>query len=111
MPDNMYILIVASQSSPEKEDEYNRWYTEVHLPLLFGYRGVKKASRYRRTGDDDKSGKYLAIYEFESEEALEAFPESPEFKAAIQDFENMKEEVGFDPKWSTSYELIKSWER
>lgn len=111
MANNLIIQIVASQSSPEMEDEFNRWYTDVHVPMLFRYQGVKQASRYRRIDDDDKSSKYLAIYEFESAEATEAFPASPEFAAAIEDFENKKVDIGFIMKWSASYELISAWER
>lgn len=111
MPGNVIIQIVASQSTPEKEAEFDRWYTEVHVPMLFGFKGVKHASRYRRLGDDAKSAKYLAIYEFESAEALAAFPKSPEFAAAIKDFEDKKEAVGFNMQWAASYELVKSWER
>ena len=111
MPDNVIIQIVASQSTPEKEEEFNRWYTYVHVPMLFGYNGVKQASRYQRIGDDEKSSKFLAVYEFESKEAMEDFPASSEFTAAVEDFENKKEEVGFSLKWAASYELIKSWKR
>ncbi len=111
MTNNIIIQIVASESTPEKEAEFNRWYTDVHVPMLFEYRGIKQASRYKRIGDDEKSAKYLAIYEFESKDALVAFHESPEFAAAVEDFEKRRESVGFNIKWAASYELIKSWER
>ena len=111
MPDNLIIQIVASESTPEKEAEYNRWYTEVHVPMLFEYKGLKKAARYRLMGDSEEHARFLAIYEFENEEAQSAFPASPEFAAAIQDFENMKVEIDFKMKWAASYRLIKSWER
>jgi uncharacterized protein (TIGR02118 family) len=111
MANNVIIQIVASQSDPEREAEFNRWYTEVHVPMLFGYEGVKQASRYKRIGEGENSTKYLAIYEFESKEAMEAFPASPEFAAAVEDFENKKKDIGFNAKWAASYELIKSWKR
>ena len=111
MPDNVIIQIVASHSTPEKEEEFNRWYTDVHVPMLFGFQGVKQASRYRRIGDNDSACKFLAFYEFESKEAMEAFTSSPEFQAAIDDFENKKEDIDLEIKWAASYELIKSWQR
>ena len=111
MPDNLIIQIVASESTPEKEAEFNTWYTDVHVPMLFEYKGIKKAARYRLVGGNNEHAKFLAIYEFENEEAQEAFQESPEFAAAIEDFENTKEETGFTMKWAASYRLIKSWER
>jgi heme-degrading monooxygenase HmoA len=111
MPNNKLIQIVAAESTPEKDAKFEKWYTEVHVPMLFGFAGVKQASRYRLKGDDKNCSKYLTIYEFESEEALAAFPKSPAFAAAIQDFENKKETVGFTMRWAGVYELIKSWER
>lgn len=111
MADHRIIQIVASQSTPEKEEEYNQWYTDVHVPMLFGYKGVKQASRYRLIGDNNEYARYLAIYEFDDEEAMAGFAESPEFAAAVEDFEATKETVGFDMKWAVSYELIKTYTR
>ena len=64
----------------------------------------------------DAEIKFLQALKFdpkhkESKEALEAFPKSPEFAAAIDDFEKQREDVGFGIRWAASYELIKSWER
>ena len=111
MPTNKIIQIVASESTPEKEAKFNKWYTEVHIPMLMGYKGVKQASRYQRIGNDELGAKFLAIYEFETKEKMEAFPESDAFSDAIADFEANKERVGFTMKWVASYELIKSYEK
>ena len=111
MPSHKIIQIVASVSTPEKEVAFNKWYTEVHVPMLFAYEGVKQASRYQRIGEDEQGAKFLAIYEFESKEAMEAFPKSDAFADAIEDFENNKEAVGFTAKWVASYELLKSYEK
>lgn len=111
MGNNMLIQIVASESSPEKEAEYNKWYMDKHIPMLFGYKGMKQVSRYQRISDNEECAKYLVLYEFESKEAMDAFHKSPEFAAAIEDFENMREKVDFSLKWASAYELIRSWER
>jgi heme-degrading monooxygenase HmoA len=111
MPNNLLIQIVAAESTPEKDTEFDKWYTDVHVPMLFGFKGVKQASRYRLKGDGPGCAKYLTIYEFESEAALAAFPKSPAFADAIEDFENKKEKVGFTMKWAGVYELVKSWQR
>jgi len=105
------IQIVASQSTSEKEEEFNKWYTDVHVPMFFGFDGLKKAGRYQCIGDAGDNAKYLAIYEFEDEEALAAFPKSEAFTEAVKDFEERKEAVGFEMKWAASYELMKSWSR
>ncbi len=108
MVNNIIVQIVASESVNEKEVEFNRWYTDVHVPMLFEYKGIKQASRYQRIDDNEMGAKYLAIYEFKSRDDLVAFPKSPEFAAAVEDFEKKKEAVGFNMKWAASYELIRS---
>ncbi|MHB8105175.1 MAG: DUF4286 family protein [Dehalococcoidales bacterium] len=111
MPNNFLMQIVAAESTPEKDDFFDKWYTEEHVPMLFEFKGVKQASRYRLRGDDPHCAKYFAIYEFESEAALEAFPKSPAFAAAVADYEKKKGAVGFTMKWAGVYELIQSWKR
>ena len=62
-------------------------------------------------GDDEKNAKFLAIYEFDSKEEMDAFPDSPAFKDAIKDFDDNHEALEFNMKWVAVYELIKELER
>lgn len=60
------ILIVESQpSSPERVDEYNTWYNEVHLPEVCAVPGFVSATRYEPV---DADGPYVAIYELDLED-------------------------------------------
>lgn len=111
MPAYKIMQIVASESTPEKEEEFTEWYSETHLPMLFGFEGVKRASRYQLVGDDSANARFLAIYEFNSREDLDAFPDSRAFKDAIKDFDDNHEALGFKMKWVAVYELIKELER
>jgi hypothetical protein len=111
MPENVIIQIVAAESNPEKEAEFDRWYTEEHVPMLMGSKSLKQAARYRRIGDDASVSKFMTVYEFESKEAMEEFHKSSAFADAIKDYENKKEEVGFILRWAASYELIRSYKR
>jgi predicted ATP-dependent endonuclease of OLD family len=111
MPANLLIQIVAAESTPEKEAAFQEWYTEKHIPMLFGSKDVKQVRRYRLKNGSEQCSRYLTIYEFENEKALEEFNKSPDLAAAIEDFENAREEVGFTMKWAGVYELTKSWER
>ena len=108
---NRIILIVANEPSADREAEYNEWYTEKHIPMMFRFHGMKKASRYRLAGESKEAAKYLAVYEFGSKEDLEEFPRSQEFAAAVKDFDGKWKDGGFESKWNASYELIKSWEK
>jgi len=104
-------LIVANEPGPGREDEYNQWYTGTHIPMMFKFKGLKKVGRYHRLGDDEESSQYLAVYEFDSQEDLAAFPRSPEFAAAVVDFDKKWQGGGFERKWQAAYELIKTWEK
>ena len=59
------IMYVESRpSSPEREQEYNTWYDEVHIPELLTLDGIVAARRLRPL---DGKGPYVAIYELEGE--------------------------------------------
>lgn len=110
--DSKYTLkIIASECRIEDEGKFNKWYNEVHIPLLFKYQGIKRAGRYRQLDDNKEHPKYLALYEFESKEAMDAFESSPEFAAAMKDMDETGENSGFELKWVVAYEPIKTWER
>jgi antibiotic biosynthesis monooxygenase (ABM) superfamily enzyme len=111
MPGHKLIQIVAAESTPEKDAAFEKWYTEVHVPMLFGYEGVKQVSRYRRKGDDKNLSKYMTIYEFDNDKDMAGFTSSPAFAAAIADFEDKKDTVGFTARWVGVYERIKVWEK
>jgi hypothetical protein len=70
-------LIVFTEPSPGREDEYNRWYDEVHLREVLEVDGFVAAQRFRladaQIGDagGETPATYLAIYEIEAD-SLEA---------------------------------------
>ena len=66
---NKYILAVASNPVAGREDEYNDWYTNRHLGDVLKVPGFQSAQRFRIAQDDSSAQwKYLAIYEFESDD-------------------------------------------
>jgi hypothetical protein len=109
MVQNNYIMIVASECRPDVEDKFNKWYTEVHVPMFLKYPGVKQASRYKVSAEIPGVVKYLAIYEFENKAALDGFSTSEAFKEAVKDFDVMWKEGGLTIKWGAPYQLIKHW--
>ena len=104
--DGNVVLMLASDCEAAREDEFNEWYTGVHLPMFFKFEGLKKASRYRLRSEIPDCARYLAIYEFETEIALAAFLESPPYKAAVDDFNEKWKGGGFIGRWAASYERI-----
>ena len=111
MSDSIIINIVAADCSPEVETRFNQWYNEVHIPMLFPYDGMKKATRYQRVSDNKECPEYLALYEFENAKALADFMTSPEFTAATEEMRQTWKDGGFDIKWMAQYEPIKTWEK
>ena len=104
--------IVATECDPKDTVKFNQWYDEVHIPMLLKCRDLKKVTRYRMLDSDKEKAKFLAIYEFESKEALEAYSRSHEFKAAIDEMEEtLKQYKLFDLKWAVGYEQMKTWEK
>ena len=60
-------LVFSNCTDPARELEFNRWYTHVHLPDLSAARGFVAARRYVNT-DPRARSKYLAVYEFETDD-------------------------------------------
>jgi len=65
------VMVVQSRpSTAEREDEYNKWYDETHVPELCELPGIVSARRFRLSGTqgvqpDPSTHEYLAIYEIE----------------------------------------------
>jgi hypothetical protein len=54
--------------SPDKEDEYHKWYNETHLAQILSVDGIVSARRFAPT---DGEGPFIAIYELDCDD-LEA---------------------------------------
>ena len=59
------ILVESRPSSPDREQEYNTWYDEVHIPELLALDGIVAARRLRPVAGD---GPYVALYEVEGDD-------------------------------------------
>jgi hypothetical protein len=81
IPDSV-LLVYTDPASGAQEAEYNRWYSEVHLPDVVGVPGFVAATRYILTGLNVGKQfrpwivqrRYLAVYELEAkgEQAIAA---------------------------------------
>lgn len=106
------IVNIVGSDCPQNEAKFDKWYNEVHVPMLFKYKGIKKVTRYRLIGSSRGEGaKFLAVYEFENQKAMDAMAQSPEFKAAIDEMNETWKNGMFEIKWAASYAPIKTWER
>ncbi|MBN2238638.1 MAG: hypothetical protein JW712_02600 [Dehalococcoidales bacterium] len=54
---------------PEREDEYNDWYSNTHIPDMIQVPGMIRATRWESADSPDKTvRKYLALYEIETDD-------------------------------------------
>jgi hypothetical protein len=58
------IHVETRPSSPDRDQEYNAWYDEVHIPELVALDGFVSARRLRPVDGD---GPYVALYEIEGD--------------------------------------------
>lgn len=59
------IYVESRPSSPDRVEEFNKWYDEVHLHELLALDGFISARRLRPVSDD---GPYVALYEIEGDD-------------------------------------------
>jgi hypothetical protein len=58
-----YTLIVNTSPAEGREDEYNDWYDNVHLPEFLALPGVISGRRFKVVPAKDGKPVYSAIYE------------------------------------------------
>lgn len=63
--------MVHSNPVNSKEEEFNDWYSKVHLPEVLNIEGFLSAQRFKLSQTqmiDDQPYNYLAIYEIDSQD-------------------------------------------
>ena len=105
------IMIVGTQCPPEVEERFNTWYNEKHIPEVLKFKGIKRATRYKIAGGDETCPKFLAVYEFESRQALEEYGTGPVRAAAGEDWLRISKETGAEMIWRVQYEAIRTWQQ
>ena len=64
------IMEVRVNIAPDKEQEFNQWYNNVHLPEVTAVPGFVSGRRFQRVSGDEI--KYMALYELESLDVLKS---------------------------------------
>ena len=105
------INMVATECQPEVEGKFNKWYNEIHIPMLFKNKGVDKVTRYKIRGKDGEFPTYLAIYEFGSVAECQAYIDSQELADARAEMKETWKNGGWEIKWRLQYEEIKTWQK
>ena len=73
------LVVQTNPTAPDREDEFNAWYTKTHLHDVLTVPGYSAATRYRVVdgielleGLAPPAQRYLAIYEIESDDLAQA---------------------------------------
>ncbi len=77
------LFIVLAKITPDKEEAFNRWYNEIHMPAAIErLPGIRSGKRYRIEDErtlladgkvaQHREYQYLAVYEFESYDVMQA---------------------------------------
>ena len=57
------LAVLAKLKDPAREEEFNRWYTDIHIPDILDTGLYHTAYRYEALDPQAAGAKYLAIYE------------------------------------------------
>lgn len=62
------MLSLVDPVSPERDEDFNRWFNEVHGPEVLKLEGISSLTRYRAVAQflpesDQPMYRYLAVYE------------------------------------------------
>jgi len=108
MPGKPVINIVATRCQPVDDEKFNRWYNEVHIPMLLKYKKLLGVARYKVITESPTLPQYIAIYKYASLKDLQDFSKSPKLAAAAKE---MQETWGQKIELTSrvQYELIKEW--
>ncbi len=66
----MQTLMVISRAVPGREDEFNTWYQDVHVPDMLAIDGVKSCARQRllsSNGKPPEHAEFVALYEIDGD--------------------------------------------
>lgn len=63
-----YYFAFSDCNDPAREDEYNDWYSNTHLPDMLETPGMLRATRWMAVEPGKNVRKYLALYEFEADD-------------------------------------------
>jgi hypothetical protein len=67
-----YLQVVLTSPTAGREDEFNEWYENVHVPQVLRMPGFLSGQRFRLVDSTPSDlPRYLAVYEIESDDIAE----------------------------------------
>ncbi|MBN1188299.1 MAG: EthD family reductase [Dehalococcoidales bacterium] len=97
MSNPQLLSIIETECQSKDAEEFNRWYNDVHIPMLLKSPGVSGVSRFEIAVEAGQPPRFMAVYKFNSEKDIEEFQKSPQTSEAIKDFND---------NWGTRVKLV-----
>ncbi len=63
-----WVNLFEANADPAREAEFNDWYDNIHVPDILETPGFLRARRYEQREARDGRGKYLAVYDIDSDD-------------------------------------------
>ena len=105
-PETRVIIMGGVDCPPELEAKFNKWYDEVHIPILLRTGEIERVTRYKRVGDDENYPNHLIVYELKDQQAYERYENSPEKAEAVAEMKQTWSSGGARRRWRVLYEVI-----
>jgi len=62
------LAVETNCKDSSKEEEFNEWYNNIHVPDILEIPGIIRATRYENSNPAEGRGKYMALYEIEADD-------------------------------------------
>jgi hypothetical protein len=70
------MLVQSGPSDPAREDEYNDWYANTHIPQIRAVPGITGARRYKALNPANGDARpYLAVYDLDADDLTDPIKE------------------------------------
>ena len=112
MTQNPFMWIVGTRCAPELDDEFNKWYDEVHIPMLMKGGHISAVTRYKLSSDvESNQSPYLAIYEVKDVEAFKGWQTSDTRAGAGKEMQGTWGGRDMELTSKAFYEPLRRWSR
>jgi hypothetical protein len=80
------LFVVKATITKDREEAFNRWYNEEHVPQFLQYPGAVSARRYRALMGEDRY-QYMAVYELKDEPTFRRLMDSEHMKSLRAEYD------------------------
>jgi len=108
------INIAGTRCPPAGDQEFNRWYDEIHIPVNMKFGGLIGVTRYKLARFTDYATvkdypQYFTTYEFKDLATWQAWNSSPELAEASEGVPDLFARLSVELLWRVQYECMGTW--